>query len=274
MARALKQILAELDSVYSPQKSAYSKQIEALPGMQQAELGGLDAAKKDSFNQITQGANRRGVAFGGIPLEEQANYLGSSDLPAVANLKGRFQAQKSDLSLRLAELAAKQRQDAYGIRDYELQEDARQRELAEARAAREEARRAASSGGGGGGGIGGFSFNDPSTYTTNAPGVMAPKVSAADQTLFNKMFLKGDGGQWGDNDLRNDYNATLKSARYGNANDLRKIEMYHAARPDLFGAQSPIPTGATRLSSGSSGGRTTLPGIKGSPSLSLIGLTR
>lgn len=273
MARALKQILAELDSVYSPQKDVYSEQINALPGMQAAELGGLNQAKKDSFQQITQGANRRGVAFGGIPIGEQASYLGSSYLPAVANLKGRFQSQKSDLSLRLAELAAQQRQDAYGIRDYELQQDQRAEEM---RLAREAAAAARASSGSSGGGGGGFSFNDPSSYTTNAPGASAPQqtVSAADQNLFNRMFLKSDGQRWGDNDLRNDYNATLKSAKYGNANDLRKIEMYHAARPDLFGVQSPIPTGATRLSTGSSGGRTTLPGVKGSPSLSLIGLTR
>lgn len=170
MARALDQILAELDSVYSPQKDVYNQQIKALPGMQQAELGGLEAAKTDSFNQITQGANRRGVAFGGIPLAEQASYLGQSYLPAVANLKGRFQGQKSDLQLRLAELAAKQRQDAYGIRDYELQQDARAAEAARARAA--------SSGGGGGGG---FTFGGGLTGETTQQAAGAPQMSLRNQ---------------------------------------------------------------------------------------------
>lgn len=123
MARALEAILQELDSVYNPQKDVYNQQINALPGQQQAELGGLDAAKNDSFQQIVQGANRRGVAFGGIPLEEQARYLGSTYMPAVANLKGRFQGQKSDLQLRLAELAAQQRKDAYDIYNSEVAND-------------------------------------------------------------------------------------------------------------------------------------------------------
>lgn len=124
MARALEQILQELDSVYNPQKDVYNSQLNALPGQEQAELGGLEAAKTDSFNQIVQGANRRGVAFGGIPLGEQASYLGQQYLPAVANLKGKFQGQRSDLALRLAELAGKQRSDAYSIRDSELSQDA------------------------------------------------------------------------------------------------------------------------------------------------------
>lgn len=123
MARALEAILQELDSVYNPQKNVYKQQINALPGQQQAELSGLDAAKNDSFQQIVQGANRRGVAFGGIPLEEQARYLGSTYMPAVANLKGRFQGQKSDLQLRLAELAAQQRKDAYDIYNSEVAND-------------------------------------------------------------------------------------------------------------------------------------------------------
>lgn len=184
MARALQQIMAELDSVYSPQKDVYSSQINALPGQQQAELGGLEAAKTDSFNRITQGANRRGVAFGGIPLAEQASYLGQSYLPAVANLKGRFQGQKSDLQLRLAELGAKQRGDAQGIYQWEMEQDA-------AAKARADAARAASSGGGGGGG---FSFNDPSTYTTSAPGVEAPQMS-----LRNRWQQEANAG---DNDAQ------------------------------------------------------------------------
>ena len=228
MARALEQILAELDSVYTPQKDVYNQQIKALPGQQQAELGGLEAAKTDSFNQITTGANRRGVAFGGIPLAEQASYLGQSYLPAVANLKGRFQGQKSDLQLRLAELAAKQRQDAYGIRDYELQQDARAAEAARARAA-------ASSGGGG---STGFNFADP--YGTGQDGGQGPTISAADQQLYNQMFVRGDGqGYWDTNSLVSDYNATLDSARRGNAADQRKIQFYHTYKPEIFGSQYP-----------------------------------
>ena len=172
--------MKELDSVYNPQRDAYNQQISgyknqlnALPGQQQAQEQGLNAAKTNAFEDITTGANRRGVAFGGIPLEEQNRYTGENYLPALANMKSRFAQMKDNLGIKkldlvgaLEQLAAKQRMDAYGIRDYELQEDAR------ARAA------AASSGGGGGGG---FSFSDPSTYTTSAPGVEAPQMSLRDQ---------------------------------------------------------------------------------------------
>ena len=49
------------------------------------------------------------------------------------------------------------------------------------------------------------------------------------------MFFMQGGGKWGDNELRNDYNATLANANRGNTNDQLKIQLYHANRPDLFG---------------------------------------
>lgn len=161
MARALEAIMKELNSVYNPQREVYNKQINALPGQQAAQMKGLESAKTDAFNQIVTGANRRGVAFGGIPLEEQQSYLGSSYLPAVANLKNRFTQQAGSLQAALQELAAKQRQDAYGIRDYELAEDARQAQLAEAR-------RAAASGGGGSGLDLSSLFNTPTDTTSTS----------------------------------------------------------------------------------------------------------
>lgn len=42
-------------------------------------------------------------------------------------------------------------------------------------------------------------------------------------------FLKGSNAQ-----ILSDYNATLKSANYGNALDKLKVQLYQQARPDLF----------------------------------------
>lgn len=237
MARALEQIMQELNSVYDPQRDVYNKQINALPGQQQAQMKGLDAAKTDAFNQIVTGANRRGVAFGGIPLEEQQSYLGSSYLPAVANLKNRFEQNRFSLQAALQELAAKQRGEARDIYDREWA-----REQAEAAAARA---RAASGGGGGGGfNLGGFGGGFGGNVTGNAPATS--NIPIEDQRLYNNMFYKSDGGQWDENALLSDYNATLKSARYGNERDRKKIAFYHMERPDLFGPSVPSFSGSAR----------------------------
>lgn len=168
MARALEAILRELDSVYNPQRDVYNQQINALPGQQEGELKGLEAAKTDSFGQIVQGANRRGVAFGGIPLEEQAKYLGSTYLPAVANLKNRFQQQRFNLQDALAQIGISQRKDAYSIYNDEV--------------AREEAARAAAAGSGSG-----LNFN------TNAS---EPRVLGSQTTLRQRWQEEANKGDW------------------------------------------------------------------------------
>jgi len=235
MPRALEQIIQELNTVYNPQRDVYNKSLEALPGQQEAELKGLEAAKTDSFDQIVTGANRRGVAFGGIPLAEQAKYLGSTYLPAVANLKGRFEGNRNSLSLALAELAAKQRGDAQDIwnTEYNREEEQRRWEQQQA-AAREAAARSASSG------FGGFGGTTKGASTQSAGGGALGNVDPKLQSLYNQVFIKPDGTEWDNQSLVNDYNATLKSAQYGNARDKLKIELYHRARPDLFGASIPI----------------------------------
>lgn len=124
MARALNQILQELNSVYSPQKDLYNSQLSAIDPQMQAEQQGLQAQQQDSFNQITEGANRRGLLFSGIPLAEQAKYTGSSFLPAVANLKAKYAQQRFNLQDALAKINQAQQRDAYDIYNSELSLDA------------------------------------------------------------------------------------------------------------------------------------------------------
>jgi len=71
--------------------------------MESADLAGLEQAKKDSFDQITTGANRRGMFFSGIPLKEQAQYVGQNFLPGVANLKNRYAGIRGNLYQTLAQ---------------------------------------------------------------------------------------------------------------------------------------------------------------------------
>ncbi len=107
MARALQDILTELDSVYNPQRQSaqgiYQRGLEDTNPMESADLAGLEQAKKDSFDQITTGANRRGMFFSGVPLKEQAQYVGQNFLPGVANLKNRYAGIRGNLYQTLAQ---------------------------------------------------------------------------------------------------------------------------------------------------------------------------
>lgn len=158
MARALTDILTELNSVYNPQRQSaqgiYDKGIEATNPMESADLAGLEQAKKDSFDQITTGANRRGMFFSGVPLKEQAQYVGQNFLPGVANLKNRYAGIRGNLYQTLAQTLGNidVEKNKYGREIYnaEVAQDLERERIAAAE-------RAAASRGSGGSGSGGFS---------------------------------------------------------------------------------------------------------------------
>ena len=235
MARALTDILTELNTTYNPRRQAqtdvYNQNLAAVDPQQQADLSGLEAAKKDSFSQIETGANRRGMFFSGIPLAEQAKYVGQNYLPAVANLQNRYAQIRGNLRQSLADTLAnidtEQRKFGQDIYGQEVATDLERERIAAA----ERASRATAASGSG--------FN-PTFSTTGGGQVLgATKVNPADQQLYNQMFVNPKGGQWGNQELVNDYNATLTSARYGNVADQKKIQFYHSFRPDLFGGNLP-----------------------------------
>lgn len=217
MAQALASILRSLDATYAPEQNVINKQLQASPTIESSAIAGLDAAKRDSFEQIVTGANRRGVAFGGIPLEEQADYLGTNYLPAVANLKNRFQQDRFNLQQTLAQILQKQRQHAESLYNAELDREAAAR---------------ASSGGGGGG----YSFNTPNTNNTktnSAPGRIDannlygylatkykqnPNANRALQDNWVKAWAQANGVSWQNNDtLWSAYNNKYPWAKYSDA---------------------------------------------------------
>jgi hypothetical protein len=188
MARSLDQIIAEMDPGYAPSRDIVTQQINALDPAQQAQEQGLNAQKDQGFKDIVDQARTRGMGFGGIPLSEQATYLSSNYLPALANLKSTFATKKADLASTLADLNKEQRNTALGLQQTELNREEQAREAAAARAA---AASAASSNsdwlsaltGGGRGGAdnapawqklmqqkagGGFNFQDLSGKATSA----------------------------------------------------------------------------------------------------------
>jgi hypothetical protein len=88
MARALQDILNELDAGgYTQTRQLINDQLAALPGQADAQVAGLNAQKDAAFNQITAGAQDRGMGFSGIPLADQSKYVATDFLPAIAKVQ-------------------------------------------------------------------------------------------------------------------------------------------------------------------------------------------
>lgn len=138
MARTLDQILSEVDTAYAPQRASIQQQQAQLIPQEQAQEAGLNATKDSAFNDILSGARQRGIGFSGIPLGEQAKYVATTYLPAVANLKQSFNQQNTSLSDALNGLTSQENQYAQSIRQAELDRDQQaaqfQQQLAASRA--------------------------------------------------------------------------------------------------------------------------------------------
>lgn len=240
MAQTLQQVIQSLNSVYNPQVGLLRERQKALPAQMQAEEQGLQAKQTQAYDEILGGARRRGMGFSGIPLAEQAKYNSTEYMPALARL--RQQSKDQAMSLEEAILGVRERQQGTGMSYWQAlnAQDQWQREFNERKRQFElglaESRRA--SGGGGGGGGFAPSFGGVSMGGGAKPASPAG-VPASMQTLYNRVFIKGDGTAWDDRSLVSDYNATYKSAQYGNRADQQKIRLYHSTRPDLFGSAIP-----------------------------------
>lgn len=152
----MEQILQELNAVYDPQRRSYTEQIGTLDPQLQAETQGLEAQKQDSFQQITNQANRRGLFYSGLPIAEEQRYTGQQFLPAVANLRAKYASQRFGLQDAIAKITADQYNQAYGVRQKELETEEEARQFNERLAAQERASAAARASAGGGG-VGGMS---------------------------------------------------------------------------------------------------------------------
>lgn len=235
MARSFEDILAEVSSKSDPQRQLVLKQVADLPTQQAAEESALGAKKDQAYEDILAGARRRGLGFSGIPLGEQARYEATDYAPAVANLKSSFNNRKTTLEAALADIGKSDyttAQDIFG-RDRAFEEQQRQFNEQQAFAREQAARQAAQSSA-----LAGlYSNNQP--LATPRPQGGGVQISPQLQQLYNQVFIRPDGSAWSDKDLVSDYNATLKSAMYGNERDKQKIQLYHATRPDLFGGAVP-----------------------------------
>lgn len=226
MARALKDIITELDSVYNPQRSTFNKQMTELDPQLAAEQQGLESQKRDSFQQITDQANRRGLFYSGLPIAEEQRYTGSQFLPAVANLRAKYSSQKFGLQDAIAKLTADQYNQAQGLRQSELDREEEQRQFDARLRAQQEAeaasRRAAAAMGGGGWSPGGGMGDMGGAAPANDIKMRAQRdVSGLLQTKGTQEYL-----------------STLvqinASAAKGNTYDQARLELLREAQPGLF----------------------------------------
>lgn len=237
MARSLDQILQELDAGYNPGRQLINEKLNALPGQAESEISGLNATKDAAFTDIVAGARDRGMGFSGIPLAEQAKYSATQFLPAVARVRSSQNDVRSNLLDALNNSNLDQRKTAMSIRDSEMNRD--EARAAEERAAsRARAAAAASSGGlsslfGGGGGVG------PAPAPAGGPKPGAQPAIQDQAYLSTQKFLSSKN----DAVIRSDYEATLKSANFGNPMDKLKVQLYLQARPDLFVKNNAIQKG-------------------------------
>lgn len=152
-AATLDQILTSLNGVYQPQIQSVQTQQAALPAQFQAQSAGVDAQKNDAFNSILSSARQRGtgVAFGGIPLQEQAQYTASTYAPALAKLQSDQLAQQQSLTDALNKINEDKMNTANGMYQFGVTQDLEQQKLAEQQRefdAQQAAAKAASSGSG------------------------------------------------------------------------------------------------------------------------------
>lgn len=139
MARSLAEIMASLAPTYDPQQKLVQDQQAALPAQQAAEQSGLDTTKTNAFGDIVNSASARGVVYGGAPIKEQQSYLGSTYLPAVANLKNTYASKGTALEAALLGIHQAQSERAQSLHDTEVAQDLAAQQLAQQRAAAQSA---------------------------------------------------------------------------------------------------------------------------------------
>lgn len=118
--QTLDQIMAELQPGYTGQREVIGKAIANTNETYKATDLALDASKTQGFNQINEQATGKGTAFGGIPIEEQADYLSTKYLPGKQAAKAQQQSDILTLEGQNAALDTDIRNKAFGSRETQV----------------------------------------------------------------------------------------------------------------------------------------------------------
>ena len=202
--------MAELENTYKPQKDLYNAQLAQLPAQYEAQTQGLNVAKENAFRDILGAASARGIAYSGMPIQEQTRYTGEKYLPALAALKADQNQRQFSLQDALAKILQGQTSQAYDLRNAQLKAE---QEAAQAEADRQAkllAARYSSRGGGGGGG----------------GSTKAPSINDA-VALVNSLR---SSGQYGDSGY-----GSIAQALAGRGYDISRDSLFDRALRKAFG---------------------------------------
>lgn len=118
--QTLNQIMAELQPGYKGQRQVIGKAIANTNETYKASELALDASKTQGFNQINEQATGKGTAFGGVPIEEQADYLSTKYLPGKQAAKAQQQEDILTLEGQNAALDTDIRNKAFSSRETQV----------------------------------------------------------------------------------------------------------------------------------------------------------
>lgn len=113
----LSDIMAELNPSIQGQTDVINKQKAANAATFDAQRSALEGAKTKGFNQINEQATGRGMAFSGIPLNEQANYLADKYLPGIQAANAQQNANSLAYDREIADLGANVFNKAFDTRN-------------------------------------------------------------------------------------------------------------------------------------------------------------
>lgn len=226
MAQDLNAIIQELDASYNPSRQSINDRINSLQGAEQADMQGLQGTQTQAFGDIVNNAQERGVAFGGVPLGEQAKYTSTQFLPAVAKLKSNYVQARGGLSDALNSLNLDQNKTALSIReaqqgrDFQAQQAELQRQAeARARSAADSSSNALSSLLSGGGGT---AKNDPYAALGN-------QKQQATNAMVGLLNTNNPAT------IQNTIKAIEASAAKGNVYDKYKLELLNNYKQTSYG---------------------------------------
>lgn len=87
----------QLAPIYEPQIASLKAQEASLAPQYQAQKSALEQARINAFRNISNTASARGMAFSGFTPEQEAQYTGTTYLPAMANLETQQLKSKQSL---------------------------------------------------------------------------------------------------------------------------------------------------------------------------------
>ncbi len=118
--QSLAEIMNDLAPASAQQTALINEQKAGLGAKYAGQQAGLDAQKAQGFTTINNQATGRGMAFSGIPLDEQATYLSTAYLPEVAKLKQQENDEGMQLNKSLADIYTQQYNQAFDTRNTQV----------------------------------------------------------------------------------------------------------------------------------------------------------